>query len=107
MISIWKVFGARRAASVDARAELIARGEQFQVSLGSDVFVGSCWLSGYRDEWSKLILMSDTIRQTVPVDSPPLAPERREAIAAEAVRLLQAKAYKTAVSAYSESASGR
>lgn len=107
MISIWKIFGARRAALVDASVELIARGEQFQVSIGRNVFVGSCMLSGYRDEWSKLILMSDTIRQTVPVASPPLAPERREAIAAEAVRLLQAKAGKISVSAYSASAPGR
>lgn len=107
MISIWKFFRVRRPASAATRVELIARGEQFQLSLGEEVFVGSCTLSGYRDEWSELALMADTIRQTNPAGAPALAPEQRQSIAVEAMRLLQAKAGKTVVSVHSKSVLSR
>ena len=89
---------AKRRPSIAPRAEFIARGEGFRLSRGAEVFEGICYMDYYRDEWSKLALMSDSIRQVSPAGSGPLTPEQQDALAVEAMHLFQLRTGDTQVS---------
>ncbi|HJR72468.1 MAG TPA: DUF6348 family protein [Luteimonas sp.] len=92
-----RLFGATRTPSPTTKVELLARGEAFRLYRGSEVFEGSCTRDSYRNEWSRLTLLADTIRQTAPANAPQIDPHRRAVLANEAMRLLQPKAGQTLV----------
>jgi hypothetical protein len=97
MRTLLALLKSKRRSSIAPRAEIVARGEGFRLSRGADVFEGICYLDYYRDEWSKLTLMSDSIRQVSPAGSAPLTSEQQDAIAVEAMHLLQLRQGNTQV----------
>ena len=97
MRTLLALLKAKRRSSIEPRAEIIDRGERFRLCRGSEVFEGICYLDYYRDEWSKLTLMSDSIHKVSPVGLAPLTPEQQDAIAVEAMHLFQLRQGKTQV----------